>query len=83
MAEKAPGMIVDARHLRCPLPALRLAKAVREGGPGRYVLLADDPAAQADVPALCRERGWHLKEAGLMGFTIDVPASGSPRAASP
>jgi tRNA 2-thiouridine synthesizing protein A len=51
---------VDARGLRCPIPALRLARAVREGGPGRYRLLADDPAADADIPALCAERGWTL-----------------------
>lgn len=54
---------VDARGLRCPIPALRLARAVREGGAGRYRLLADDPAADADIPALCAERGWALLKA--------------------
>ncbi len=61
---------VDARGLRCPIPALRLARAVREGGPGRYRLLADDPAADADIPALCAERGWTLLEAGTGVFLV-------------
>jgi tRNA 2-thiouridine synthesizing protein A len=61
---------IDARGLRCPLPALRLARAVREGGPGRYRLLADDPAAAADIPALVEERGWILLEAGEGAFLV-------------
>jgi tRNA 2-thiouridine synthesizing protein A len=63
---------VDARGLRCPLPALRLARAVREGGAGRYTLLADDPAAKADIPALCSERGWLLLSAAQSEFSIEV-----------
>lgn len=66
----AQPIYLDARGLRCPLPALRLARAVREGGPGHYVLLADDPAAQVDVPALCAERGWRLAAAGGERFEI-------------
>lgn len=65
---------VDARGLRCPLPALRLARAVRENGPGLYALLADDPAAERDIPALCAERGWQLQAAGEGRFAISVPA---------
>ncbi len=63
---------VDARGLRCPIPALRLARAVREGGPGRYRLLADDPAAEADIPALCAERGWSLLAASPGWFEVSA-----------
>lgn len=63
---------LDARGLRCPLPALRLARAVREGGPGTYLLLADDPAARRDIPALCAERGWQLLEALPAAFRVRV-----------
>ncbi|MCG2840252.1 sulfurtransferase TusA family protein [Sandaracinobacter sp. RS1-74] len=66
---KAP---VEARGLRCPLPALRLARAVREGGAGDYELRADDPAAERDIPALCAERGWALLEAGGGRFRVRV-----------
>ncbi len=61
---------IDARGLRCPLPALKLARAVRENGAGRYRLEADDPAALTDIPALCGERGWTLAEAGAEGFVV-------------
>jgi tRNA 2-thiouridine synthesizing protein A len=63
---------VDARGLACPLPALRLARAVRERGPGRYALLADDPAAARDIPALAEERGWRLAAVSGLGFLVDV-----------
>ena len=63
---------VEARGLRCPLPALRLARAVRAQGAGAYRLLADDPAAATDIPALCAERGWTLLAAGDGGFLVSV-----------
>lgn len=50
---------VDARGLRCPWPVLRLARAAR-AGPGRYRLLADDPAVPADLAAMAAERGWRV-----------------------
>lgn len=53
-----PGVLVDARGLRCPLPVIRLAAAAREAGPGTEItVLATDPAARHDVPAWCRMRG--------------------------
>jgi tRNA 2-thiouridine synthesizing protein A len=64
--------LVAAQGLRCPLPALRLARAVREGGPGRYRLLADDPAARGDIPALSAERGWALEATGDGWFEVRV-----------
>lgn len=64
---------VDARGLRCPIPALRLARAVRERGAGHYRLLADDPAARADIPALAAERGWSLIEVGAAEYLLRVP----------
>jgi tRNA 2-thiouridine synthesizing protein A len=71
-ADKNRATEVDARGLRCPIPALRLARAVREGGAGRYRLLADDPAADADIPALCAERGWTLLEAAPGRFEVSA-----------
>ncbi len=55
-----PVIHVDARGLRCPLPVLRLRKFA-EGHAGGIELLTDDPAAEADVPAFIRERGWALE----------------------
>ena len=62
--------LVNATGLRCPLPALRLAKAVREAGTGQYRLEADDPAAIRDIPALCAERGWQLLDSGPGWFLV-------------
>jgi TusA-related sulfurtransferase len=49
---------VDSRGRRCPLPIIDLAIAAREAAVGTVItLLADDPAAAADVAAWCRMRG--------------------------
>lgn len=59
-----PVLHVDARGLRCPWPALRLARAAREAGTGATVeLLADDPAAVGEVAALAAEHGWQVDSA--------------------
>ncbi|CTQ34037.1 sulfurtransferase TusA family protein [Jannaschia rubra] len=49
---------VDALGLLCPLPVLRLRKRMAPLPSGAtVVLLADDPAAQIDVPHFCAEGG--------------------------
>ncbi|HEY0624057.1 sulfurtransferase TusA family protein [Sphingomonas sp.] len=47
---------IDARGLRCPWPALRLARALR-GGALPVEILADDPAAEREIRALAAARG--------------------------
>jgi tRNA 2-thiouridine synthesizing protein A len=73
--ESQPLITVDARGLRCPLPVLRLRK-MAEGRTGRIELLTDDPAAEADVPAFAREKGWVVAsreaEGGGVRWLIDV-----------
>jgi tRNA 2-thiouridine synthesizing protein A len=58
----APGpLIIDARHLLCPLPVIRLARAARGVPPGTTLtVLVTDPAARHDVPAWARLRGHDL-----------------------
>jgi TusA-related sulfurtransferase len=49
---------VDSRGRRCPLPIIDLAVAARGAAEGTVIILvADDPAAAADVAAWCRMRG--------------------------
>jgi len=49
---------IDAVGKRCPLPVIELAKRIDAVEIGEEVaLVADDPAAAADVPAWCRMRG--------------------------
>lgn len=54
-------MEIDARGLRCPMPTLKLGKALRQAEAGTEVsLLADDPLARLDVPHFCNEAGAEL-----------------------
>lgn len=57
--EKAEPPLIDARGLRCPWPALRLARTMREGDAARIV--ADDAIAPVELRALAGERGWHIE----------------------
>ena len=46
-------ILVDARGHRCPVPTLRLRRALEVATPGsRLLLMADDPLARIDVPHL-------------------------------
>jgi tRNA 2-thiouridine synthesizing protein A len=50
--------VVDARGHRCPVPTLRLRKALEAASAGgRVRLLADDPMARIDVPHFAAEIG--------------------------
>lgn len=60
MASSPPQVevLVDARGHRCPVPTLRLRKALAAAPAGARVrLLADDPMARIDVPHFAREVG--------------------------
>lgn len=61
VAPPAPVAEIDARHLLCPLPVLRLRRALQSAAPGAVVALeATDPAAVLDVPHFCAEAGHEL-----------------------
>jgi tRNA 2-thiouridine synthesizing protein A len=65
---------IEARGLRCPLPVLRLRKAVLAAPPGRRLLLvADDPAAEDDVPAFAAEMGWRCRAVGAGEWEVIRP----------
>ena len=52
------AVVVDARGHRCPVPSLRLRKALEGRTPGvRLTLLATDAMARIDVPFLMQETG--------------------------
>jgi tRNA 2-thiouridine synthesizing protein A len=66
---------VDARGLKCPWPALRLARAMRETA--RVRISADDPQAPAEFRALCEEQGWSIA-AQATEFIVSRPMEGKP-----
>lgn len=56
---------IDAVGLLCPLPVLRLQKALRAMKQGECVLLrASDPMAVIDVPSFCTSGRGELVEYG-------------------
>jgi TusA-related sulfurtransferase len=67
----SPARIVDARKAACPLPILELARALRGMEPGEEVLLlATDPAVDADLHAFCDATGHRLLSFEVRGEEI-------------
>ena len=67
--------VVDALGMPCPRPVIELAAAVKQVGIGDEVrLLADDPAADVDVPVWCRMQRQLLvsqtTEDGVLAFIV-------------
>ncbi|MEO1949018.1 preprotein translocase subunit TatB [Thioclava sediminum] len=59
-----PDIEIDAKGLLCPLPVLRLRKALESAAPGALVqLVATDGASWIDVPHFCAQTGHELVEA--------------------
>ncbi len=62
---------IDARGMRCPLPVLRLARALREHARATaFELVADDPAAATDVPAFAAEHGLACETTGVLSWRL-------------
>lgn len=69
---------VDARGHRCPVPTLRLRRALEDAPAGARVrLLADDPLARIDVPHFAAGAGFTVLEAteidGGLSFLVAKP----------
>ena len=71
---------LDARGHHCPVPTLRLRRALSEALAGDVVrLLADDPMARIDVPHFCTEGGFELvsqatDDPANLAFIVRKPA---------
>lgn len=70
-------MTVDARGHKCPVPSLRLRKALegREAGV-RLTLLSTDAMARIDVPFLMQELGGRVVQIdetdGVLSITVET-----------
>ena len=54
-------IVIDARGHRCPVPTLKLRRALARAPAGaRLRLIADDPLARVDVPHFLGEVGVEL-----------------------
>ena len=70
-------MIIDARGHRCPVPSLRLRKALEGLAPGATAtLLATDPMARIDVPYLMTDLGGRVlsieETDGVLSLTVET-----------
>ncbi|HEX5377897.1 MAG TPA: sulfurtransferase TusA family protein [Phenylobacterium sp.] len=79
MSLPSPDIVVDARGHHCPVPTLRLRRALQDAAPGATVrLYADDPMARIDVPHFAAAAGFEIldrgDEAGVLSFLIRKPA---------
>ena len=64
-------ILVDARGHRCPVPTLRLRRALAEAPVGAWVrLLTDDPLARIDVPHFLAEVGAELLDTAIVDGTL-------------
>lgn len=69
---------VDCIGLYCPEPVFRARKAIEEAKVGEIIeVLADDPAAESDIPVLVKKLGQELVEFekgedGVMRFVIKI-----------
>ena len=62
---------LDCTGLLCPLPVIKLAKALPTVAIGDTVtVIADDPAAATDIPAWCRMRSQDLVSAGENRYVV-------------
>lgn len=71
------GLVVDARGHRCPVPSLRLRRAMEGVAPGaRLTLLATDPMARIDVPYLMGDLGGKVcgveEQDGVLCITVET-----------
>ena len=74
--QEGEPITVDARGHRCPVPTLRLRRALERAAEGQVVrLLADDPMARIDVPHFCATEGFRLLSASQDGQLLAFEVS--------
>lgn len=61
MSAVAHAKVLDLKGLLCPLPVVKMAKAIKEVEIGETIeAFATDPGVMADIPAWCRTTGNEL-----------------------
>jgi len=74
-AELRVDRTVDYKGLFCPMPIVRVSKAIKEVEVGQVLeMLADDPGAKPDMEAWARQTGHELldvrEESGVFKFYV-------------
>lgn len=71
----APAKVLDLKGLLCPIPVVKMAKAIKEVEVGQMIeAFATDPGVTADIPAWARSTGHELvvleKQNGQFRFVV-------------
>ncbi|MCW3835466.1 sulfurtransferase TusA family protein [Sphingomonas canadensis] len=64
---------IDARGMRCPWPAIRAARALREHPGEPFEILADDPNAERELKQLAAAAGadlYAIETNEIRGFRV-------------
>lgn len=81
------AIFLDLKGLNCPLPVLRLAKAMRGAPAGAcFHVVATDPMAKLDIAHYCRTKGHRLlrsaEDNGALVFLVEA-GTGDRKSADP
>ena len=61
MSDITAAKVLDLKGLLCPIPVIKMAKAIKEIQVGEILeAYASDPGVMADIPAWCRTTGNEL-----------------------
>ncbi len=74
-AERTVDKTVDCQGLFCPMPIVKISKAIKEIEVGQVLeMLADDPGSKADMAAWAHQTGHELldmkEEGGVFKFYV-------------
>ena len=66
--------VIDARHLQCPLPTLRLKQAIREGAGALKIcdVIATDPRTPDEIHAFAKTRGHTVVDVSVNGVEFRI-----------
>jgi tRNA 2-thiouridine synthesizing protein A len=66
-----PNLKLDVRNKCCPMPLIRLAKAVDEVAPGECIeIVGDDPIFELGVREFCMARGLTVEDKTVNGREV-------------
>lgn len=74
MTEVPVASVLDCRGLVCPMPVIKLSKAIKAAAPGAVIeMLATDPGSVPDLQAFEKQTGHRVlerSEAGVFRFLV-------------
>ena len=67
-------MVLDCKGLSCPMPMMKIAKAMKELKSGEVLeILGTDPGTKTDLPSWCEKTGNELLESSDLEGGVNKP----------